>query len=363
MIKRRTHEQFLEDLWNKNKYYREGMFEVIGQYVETHTKILVKNKYGVCAMQPNSLLNQGANPHIISAINKTEYFINECIEKFGDNNDDLSCVEYVSNRTKIKVISKFGEYMITPHSYLSGQRSKAAYCTKSRLNKDVIFSRIKNLHPDLEVLPFDYNSQNDRIFVKNKYGVCNVVIACLFKGRSPTIESAINKNEYFINQAREVHGDKYDYSLVEYKHSRIKVKIISKNNIFLQTPSAHLSGNGCPTEAIDRMGWTSDIWKMSAEHSNNFTGYKVYFLECWDENEMFYKIGRTYRNLDKRFSNKLLMPYYYKVLHTVEHEDPKYICELEIKLKQQHKMFKYKPYKKFNGSYECFSKLNITECF
>ena len=32
--------------------------------------------------------------------------------------------------------------------------------------------------------------------------------------------------EQFIIQAKEVHGDHYDYSLVDYKTNKIKVKII-----------------------------------------------------------------------------------------------------------------------------------------
>lgn len=32
--------------------------------------------------------------------------------------------------------------------------------------------------------------------------------------------------ESFIKRAKEIHGDKYDYSLVQYINSRTKVKII-----------------------------------------------------------------------------------------------------------------------------------------
>ena len=53
--------------------------------------------------------------------------------------------------------------------------------------------------------------------------------------------------EEFIKDARKVHGDKYDYSKVEYVKSNIKVCIIcSEHGEFEQAPSQHLSGNGCP---------------------------------------------------------------------------------------------------------------------
>ena len=50
----------------------------------------------------------------------------------------------------------------------------------------------------------------------------------------------------FIITAKEVHGDTYDYSLVEYKGSTQKVKILCHiHGEFLQTPSNHLRGQGC----------------------------------------------------------------------------------------------------------------------
>ena len=51
----------------------------------------------------------------------------------------------------------------------------------------------------------------------------------------------------FIEKAKKIHGDKYDYSKVEYKNTRTKVRIICPvHGEFWQTPSSHLSGRGCP---------------------------------------------------------------------------------------------------------------------
>lgn len=50
----------------------------------------------------------------------------------------------------------------------------------------------------------------------------------------------------FIEKARKVHGDKYDYSNVEYVNSNTKVRIIcTQHGEFLQKPNDHLSGKGC----------------------------------------------------------------------------------------------------------------------
>jgi hypothetical protein len=52
--------------------------------------------------------------------------------------------------------------------------------------------------------------------------------------------------EIFIDRCRKIHGDKYDYSMVEYKNMKTKVKIICRNgHEFDQSPDNHLKGKGC----------------------------------------------------------------------------------------------------------------------
>ena len=55
-----------------------------------------------------------------------------------------------------------------------------------------------------------------------------------------------SNTEEFIRKARIIHGDKYDYSKIDYKNNRTQVEIICKiHGKFFQTPSGHLSGKGC----------------------------------------------------------------------------------------------------------------------
>ena len=57
----------------------------------------------------------------------------------------------------------------------------------------------------------------------------------------------------FIEKSLKIHGDKYDYSLVDYKFSDQKVEIIChKHGIFKQTPNSHLTGSGCPECNIEK---------------------------------------------------------------------------------------------------------------
>lgn len=49
--------------------------------------------------------------------------------------------------------------------------------------------------------------------------------------------------EIFIKVAKEIHGDEYDYSLVNYKNNKTKVEIIcKKHGIFRQLPVNHNNG-------------------------------------------------------------------------------------------------------------------------
>ena len=66
-----------------------------------------------------------------------------------------------------------------------------------------------------------------------------------------------NKKDKFIEKAIKKHGNKYDYSKVEYVNSVTKVSIICPiHGEFLQTPQAHVRGNGCPKCANKKRGDT-----------------------------------------------------------------------------------------------------------
>ena len=56
----------------------------------------------------------------------------------------------------------------------------------------------------------------------------------------------LTSNEW-IERARGVHGDRYDYSVVDYTSTKTPVEIICRQHgAFFQQPSNHLAGNGCP---------------------------------------------------------------------------------------------------------------------
>jgi len=96
-----------------------------------------------------------------------------------------------------------------------------------------------------KVIFFDIKNNIVYFYDKNQFihkmNCCNI-----YKNQKYSIRSAINKTEYFINKAKEIHGDRYDYSLVNYIKHDNKITIICPiHGIFSQTPNAHLSKKGC----------------------------------------------------------------------------------------------------------------------
>ena len=86
----------------------------------------------------------------------------------------------------------------------------------------------------------------------------------------------------FVEKAIIVHGDKYDYSYVDYKNSRTKVKVFCKNHgIFEQRPDTHLSGAICPkcskekTSKQRTLDLQEVISKAKQVHGDKYDYFKI----------------------------------------------------------------------------------------
>jgi hypothetical protein len=86
--------------------------------------------------------------------------------------------------------------------------------------------------------------------------------------------------EEFIKRARQAHGDKYDYSKVNYVKSTTKVCIICpKHGEFWQRPNDHLRGRGCmncKTEGAKRAIYGVGINDSKTPISRNGKDFKCY---------------------------------------------------------------------------------------
>ena len=184
---------------------------------------------------------------------------------------------------------------------------------------------------------------------------------CSFKKRS---EDKTLSQEEVIEQFKTIHGDKYDYSLVVYEHGDKPISIICPfHGKFSTTANTHKHSD-CPLCGFLKTGWVKHEWIKSALKSKRFSGFKLYIIQCYNDNEIFYKIGRTYLDINLRFSNSKCMPYNYKIIYMLEDKNGEYIHDLETNLLRLHYQSKleYMPEIEFGGKHECFKEiLDINE--
>ena len=75
----------------------------------------------------------------------------------------------------------------------------------------------------------------------------------------------LSNTQEFIEKAKEIHGNKYNYSKVDYKNAKTKICIICPiHGEFYQTPDHHLQGQGCPK--CSGKNKTTEEWVEQAKH-------------------------------------------------------------------------------------------------
>jgi hypothetical protein len=77
----------------------------------------------------------------------------------------------------------------------------------------------------------------------------------------------------FVDRSNIVHNTKYDYSLIDYKNTYTKVKIICHTHgVFEQRPNGHLHNQGCPKCYVSNKNKTTEqfIKEASKLHSNYY---------------------------------------------------------------------------------------------
>ena len=184
----------------------------------------------------------------------TDEFIKRAIN-VHNNEYDYSLVEYVNSRTKINIVySKHGVFSQTPNNRLNGEG--CLICGKIKninsITKDTKYfiDKAKIIHGN----KYDYSCANYTgalsyiDIICPTHGIFIQQVNCHLSGCGcPKCFGGVKKTqEEFINSTKIVHGNKYDYSLVNYVNHNTNIKIICpKHGEFNQTPTSHLSGNGC----------------------------------------------------------------------------------------------------------------------
>jgi hypothetical protein len=205
----------------------------------------------------------------IKKLTKKEKFINKSFNKFGNK---FTYSDYVDSKTKINIFcNEHNEYFSqTPSEHLRGKNGckscqkkenkiiikKENYKNENKLYNNDIFINKANLK---------HNSKYDYSLVKYEKSNKKVKIICPIHGEfeqlpyshlrgkgckkcgeTNTKDKLTHNVDDFIQKSKLKHGDKYDYSLVDYKNSQTSVSIICKNHgVFKQLPYDHISGHGC----------------------------------------------------------------------------------------------------------------------
>lgn len=140
-----------------------------------------------------------------------------------------------------------GAFRQKAFKHLQGQGCKI--CNKKYLDNDKFIKRAKKVHGDkYDYSLVDYVNYSTKIKILcPDHGEFFMTPSNHIKGvRCRFCSGKFSTKERFIKDAKKIHDDKYDYSPVEYKRCNVKVQIIcKKHGIFEQTPTCHLAGSGC----------------------------------------------------------------------------------------------------------------------
>jgi very-short-patch-repair endonuclease len=171
---------------------------------------------------------------------------------------DWSFVEYVNSHTKVKVLCpNHGLFEATPHNILLGK--KCYECSREDIKRRFSYSsqefinKITKIFPLYDYSLLDYKDAHTKVkVICTLHGVFESLPNSLMRGhKCPScsneerkVNQASNTIE-FIEKSKLIHST-YDYSLVDYKNSKTKVKIICPSHgIFEITPSSILQKQGC----------------------------------------------------------------------------------------------------------------------
>lgn len=227
-----------------------------------------------------------------------ENFIEKGRMKYG-NKYDYSKVEYKNMQTGVKIICPIhGEFKQTPISHLKSEtgckKCGLLLNSKNRIKStDKFIKEAREVHGD----KYDYSQAN--------YTNCKtaIIIICPVHGefsQTPndhlqggckkcgvvsSSKTRLKSLEGFIEEAREMHGDKYDYSQVNYINSSTNIVITClKHGEFKQTPGNHLCGKGCDKcgrhQAGDSLRFSTGkfIEEAMKIHGNKYNYSKVDYV-------------------------------------------------------------------------------------
>ena len=302
MPKKLTKEEFIKKANEKHN----GKYDYSKvDYVNNRTKVCIichKPEHGEFWQTPNSHLSGHECPKCSREKNtSTKYnFIKKAREAHGDKYD-YTKVDYVNAHTKVCIIcSNHGEFWQAPNDHLKGRGcpkcAHEANGERCRSSKEDFIKKAKEVHKDkYDYTKVEYVNCETNVFIKcPKHGEFwqtphnhtngQGCPKCAHKANG---ERCHLSKEEFIIKAREKHGNKYDYSKVEYVNSLTEVCIICpEHGKFEQMPYRHLQGNGCPKCGIEKVreklssSKEEFIIKAREAHGDKYDYSKVEYMNC-----------------------------------------------------------------------------------
>lgn len=221
------------------------------------------------------------------ALSGKESFILKAREKHGDIYD-YTKADYKNAHTKIEIIClKHGPFQQTPNSHLKGRG-----CPKCGTERDFKYD-IKKFSLEAEkkhqnqyrYKEFANKSVNDKIEIEcPKHGIFQQSIKHHLAGHgcykcAHGIQSIKDKIQRFVD----IHGGKYDYSLLTSVKDNEKISIICKEHgEYQQTVNNHLAGHGCPicnnAGGWNRLSKEDFIEKAEIVHGQRYNYDKVEYV-------------------------------------------------------------------------------------
>ena len=206
----------------------------------------------------------------------------------------------------------------------------------------------------IEVL--DYGGRD--ITLKTVYGIIKVRKQELLKVTDIAIKSAIDKTDFWIKRAESLRKNSkdIDYSKVVYIDNSHKVILKCKlhDYNYTQIPSKHMGGvQGCAHCMTQTVMYTKENIEAHRDFIEKIEGV-LYILKLESLGETFYKVGVVSKDRFKYRMNQLSQKHSVTILYT-ESSDMVSIFNLEQKLLEEFKNFKYQPKEKFIGYTECLT--------
>jgi hypothetical protein len=304
-------EDFIEKAKEKHgKLYDYSKVIYINNY--TNIKIGCKKHGEFEQIARFHLKGAGCSKCAGTAKSNTKEFIEKATIIHG-NKYDYSKVNYINNKAKVIIICKLhGEFQQIPNNILSGQGCiECGYVNSANKNRKTLEEFIKKsakIHGDLyDYSKVDYiNNYTKVIIICKKHGEFQQIASDHYNGhgcskcyQSTLSERFLQTLEDFIKKSILVHGNKYDYSKVDYKYSNEKVIIICKiHGEFQQIPSDHYKGHGCSKcSGVAKLTTEEFIKRSKKIHGDLYDYYKVNYINNNTKVIIICKIhGEFYQN-------------------------------------------------------------------